>query len=187
MDAEDFQEVVRRTSDRVFSHAVYLLRSNEDAEDATQEVFVRLWKHRHRIERGREAAWIMRTAHNLCLDLLRKRSARAKRLRSWSHDDPGAAPGDGRPNPQQQYELARRQETLLRAMTRLPEKIQSMLLLHYFHGMTYVSIAEMLGMHTGTVRVAVHRGKRMLRGYLAEESEERRYEDGMRCMQVPLG
>lgn len=186
MDAETFQNLMRESKDRVFSHALYILQCQEDAEDVTQEVFVRLWNHRHRIRGGSTEAWIMRTAHHLCIDLLRRRRTCAFRLRRWRGIDMDtfAAKADGNTDPQEHYELDRRQQALLSAMEMLPSAARSMLLLHYFHGFKYGEIAEILEVKAGTVKVAVHRARKALRKLLAEsplESTGRRvYEEAVR-------
>lgn len=185
MNADTYKNAVLENKDRVFGHAAYLLRSQEDAEDATQEVFVRLWKHRDRVVGQSVRAWLMRTAHNLCIDLLRQRQANRSRMGSGAgaEVDAVAAGADRRSDPWQSYEFTRKQEELLSAMETLPPKTRSMLLLHYFHGLKYEAIAEILETKVGAVRVAVHRGRRALRDLLSgstiDVEREGRYENAM--------
>ncbi|MCK4303646.1 MAG: sigma-70 family RNA polymerase sigma factor [Candidatus Eisenbacteria sp.] len=193
IDNETYKDIVRENKDRVFSHALYLLRCREDAEDATQEVFVRLWNHRNRIARRRVEAWIMRTAHNFCIDLLRKRQTCGSRMRRWPGADPDsfAIRMDCTANPEERYEFTRKQEALLSAMELLPEKTRSILLLHYFHGFKYKAIGEILGTKVGAVKVAVHRGRKALRRLLAESCLDncgrRDHEEPMRQDQKRAG
>lgn len=57
---------------RVLSFARYSLRVREDAEDVTQEVFIKLWQHWHKIDHEKLGAWLMRVAHNCVIDHVRK-------------------------------------------------------------------------------------------------------------------
>ena len=185
MDPEKYRDAVLENKDRVFSHAMYLLRRQEDAEDATQEVFVRLWKHRDKITSRSVKAWIMQTAHNLCIDFLRQRQTQWSRMRehAGTNIDSVAAGADRHSDPREQYEFTRKQEDLLSAMETLPPRTRSMLLLHYFHGFKYEAIAEILETKVGAVRVAVHRGRRALKDLLSgstmEAGREGHYEDAM--------
>lgn len=173
MTRETFRTSLLQNKDRVFNHALYLLKCQEDAEDATQEVFVRLWKNRRKIEEVTAVAWIMRTTHNLCLDLIRRRRTSTGRLRrsSGTDMDAFAAEADRHTNPEEQYEFNRQQVELATAMEDLSPRTQSILLLHYFHGFKYEAIAEILEMKLGTVKVAVHRGKGELRKLLSRSNK----------------
>ena len=74
MDADEFRSVVEQEQSRLFSFAFYMLRNAEEARDVAQESFVRLWQHHERVQAPVAArVWLSRTAHNLCIDLLRAR------------------------------------------------------------------------------------------------------------------
>jgi RNA polymerase sigma-70 factor (ECF subfamily) len=94
-----------------------------------------------------------------------------------------AAGGDHHSDPGEHYDFRRKREELLSAMETLPPKTRSMLLLHYFHGFKYEAIAEILETKVGSVRVAVHRGRRALRDLLSgsnmDARREGRYENAM--------
>jgi RNA polymerase sigma-70 factor (ECF subfamily) len=90
---------------------------------------------------------------------------------------------DHRMNPQSQLERAQRQQVLLDSMEKLAPRARSMLLLHYFHGLKFEAIAEILETTVGAVKVAVHRGRRELRAHLSRsgiyEAEGSSYEDAL--------
>ncbi len=185
MNPETLRAAVNENKDRVFNHALYLLRSQEDAEDATQEVFIRLWKHRNRIAEGSTVSWIMRTTHNLCLDFIRRRRTSSVRLRRriGTNMDSLAADRDRHTDPEEHYDFTRKQKELASAMEGLSPRTHSMLLLHYFHGFKYEAIAEILDTNAGTVKVTVHRGRKELKEILSQSrgitTSERKHENAM--------
>ena len=76
-------------------------------------------------------------------------------------------------NPESYYEYSETQKLLLHALETLPEKTRSMLLLHYFQGFKYEMIGEILNTSVNTVKVAIHRGKKILKEMLEEQFPER--------------
>jgi RNA polymerase sigma-70 factor (ECF subfamily) len=105
------------------------------------------------------------------------------KLRAGVDVDGIPAGTDHHSDPRARYELTRKQEQLLSALETLPPRTRSMLLLHYFHGLKYEAIAEILETKVGSIRVAVHRGRRALRDLLSgstmDTGREGRYENAM--------
>jgi RNA polymerase sigma-70 factor (ECF subfamily) len=166
-----FKRLVRKYRNRVYSNAFYFLGNQQDAEDVTQDVFVRLWEHMERIDLEKTATWLMRVTHNLCIDLIRKRQISSKALNTIEGIESAYAGGGSTVfrNPGVQLELSNLQKSLLDAMDALPSRTRSMLLLHYFEGMKYEAIGGLLGLKAGAVKTAVHRGRRLLRDTLLEK------------------
>jgi RNA polymerase sigma-70 factor (ECF subfamily) len=176
-----FQNLLNSQKDRVFGHAVYFLRNREDAEDVTQEVFVKLWNHWDSIDAGKAEAWLMRVTHRQCIDAHRRR-VRARRrgeadaCAEWDPDARGDTAPVSPSDPQHDFELNETQRTLIEAMGGLPAATRSMMLMHYFEDMTLECIGEVLGMTPNAVKVAIHRGRKnlgeILRTKYPEWSEE---------------
>ncbi len=80
MNRDEFGRMVLEHKDRVDSYASWLLGSPEEARDVTQESLLRLWEHRSGVQNGATRTWLLRTAHNLCLDRLRKEHARPRHV-----------------------------------------------------------------------------------------------------------
>jgi RNA polymerase sigma-70 factor, ECF subfamily len=186
MKRTSFQNLLNSHKDRVFGHALYFLRNREDAEDVTQEVFVKLWNHWDSIDTEKAGAWLTAVTHRQCIDAHRRR-ARARRrggtdvAGEWDSGSAGIGPGttDIPPSdPQLDFELNESQRTLLEAMAGLPAPTRSMMLMHYFEDMTCERIGEALGMTPNAVKVAIHRGRKnlgeILRIKYPEWSEEMR-------------
>jgi RNA polymerase sigma factor (sigma-70 family) len=167
MDRALFHELLKTHRDRVFSHSFYVLHNREDAEDVTQEVFVKLWERGGEIDSEKAAAWIMRVAHNACIDCCRRRSRKRKRESAAGAETLEAAPSQGDPG-----ELVERTETrrlLISAMDALPASVRSLLLMHYFQDLPMDRIGGMTGMTPNAVKVAVHRGRKLLRKVFLEK------------------
>jgi len=170
MKRTEFQNLLNSQKDRVFGHAVYFLRNREDAEDVTQEVFVKLWNHWDSIDTGKAEAWLMAVTHRQCIDAYRRRArARARgEADGCGERNPGAGNGVREaappvwPDPLTDFELNETQATLLEAMNGLPAATRGMMLMHYFEDMTLERIGEVLGMTPNAVKVAIHRGRRNL-------------------------
>ena len=168
-----FQNLLMEHKDRIYSYALYFLRDRDDAEDVTQDVFIKLWEHKDRIDKQRMVAWMMRVTHNRCIDIIRQRKGN-QRLngtdgyleRTVADDHPGA-------HPETVFEASETQRMLLTAMDTLPERTKSMLLLHYFQGMKYEEIGEILDARVSTVKVAVHRGRKALKEVLSDQFSEK--------------
>ncbi len=165
-DAEAFGDFYEQMLDRVYRYAFYRLGNEHDAEDLTEETFVRAWealRQRGQAPRHPEA-WIFRIAHNLIVD--RYRSAREEvRL----DKTPGLA--DRAPGPDEQVQQKESVATLLRHLRRLPPQWQEVLLCRFVQGMSHAETARVLGLTEGHVRVLQYRALRRLREAMTEEEE----------------
>jgi len=163
MNKRDYQNFLREHQDRVFSYALYMLRKREDAEDVTQEVFVKVWRNWDNIDQSKREAWIMRVAHNYCIDMFRKKTGNRK---YWSSIDDNEYQLNRNPEtwhmPEDQFAQDEKQQNLLNAVSELPEKTQSMMLLHYYQGYKFYEIGEIMGLSLSAVKTALHRGRKQL-------------------------
>ena len=175
MKKRTFNKLLDEYKNRVYSYAVYLLRNSEDAEDVTQEVFVKLWKNLDKIDPDRTGAWIMRVAHNQCINMTRKQ--KTHRSCETHSGEPlfmnMPAREDEITNPELCLETREKNRILLQAMQGLPLKTRSFLLLYYFRGLKYQKISEITDTNVNTVKVEVHRGRKMLKDILAATFPER--------------
>src|SRR5258705_114139 len=90
-----FDDTAHRYRGRVYSFARYLLSNREEAEDVTQEVLLRLWRHQDGLEEERLGSWLLRVTRNACYDLLRRR--RPDRTQPGMGASPDRALGGRRP------------------------------------------------------------------------------------------
>ena len=166
MDEQTYRAFVLANRDRVFSYAWYFLRHREDAEDVTQEAFLRLWRQCRAADDDGRRAWLTRVAHNLCVDADRRRRVREQRVQLAAAGDIERH-ADRRADAGEQFEAAqadaRRQEAVAEALARLPAPTRGLVLLHYWQGVSLREIARLLGLNESTVKVRVHRARQALR------------------------
>lgn len=172
MDEQTYRAFVLANQDRVFSYAWYFLRHREDAEDVTQEAFLRLWRQCRVEDDDGRRAWLTRVVHNLCVDADRRRRVREQRVQLAAagelerHADQRAGAGERLEAAQSQ---ARRQDSVAAALARLPAPARGLVLLHYWQGLSLREIARTLGLNESTVKVRVHRARQALRHGLEGE------------------
>ncbi|MBI4081078.1 MAG: RNA polymerase sigma factor [Candidatus Lambdaproteobacteria bacterium] len=165
-DPQACAELVDQHLRRVTRFAYRMLGSLAEAEDLSQEVFLRLWRHAGRWEpRARLATWLHRVAYNLCLDVLRRR-------RNVALDDvpEPADPGIGPADALLQEQIARAVEA---ALARLPERQRAALVLVHYEGLSGVEAAEALACSEEALESLLARGRRTLRQRLANLRNER--------------
>lgn len=163
----DFEAVVDRCQRNVYSYAMHLLRDAGAAEDLTQEVFLRLWRHWSRIDVSRVEAWLTRVTRNLCYDRWRLQRTASRYVVEPAEDAVDAA-RDRRAGPQELAEASDFRRSLEAALATLNEPSRSVLVLREVLGFKYTEIAEALELPLNTVRVYLHRGRKRLRDRLSE-------------------
>lgn len=158
-DETAFQEVYRAHVGRVYALCLRLAGDRADAEELTQDVFVRAWE-RLATFRGESAfgTWLHRLAVNTFLMARRTRIRRERRV--MPADDPGALERPGAAPP------AGLRLDLERAIARLPEGAREVFLLYDVEGYGHKEIAAMLGIAAGTSKAQLFRARRLLRGWL---------------------
>ncbi len=162
------QRVIDQHSGRVFTLACYTLGSRQDAEDVTQEVLLRYWRHADRIDPAKVEGWLVRVTTNACRDVMRRHNRRREVVGNEACDVAlGGATGDA-PQPEASLEATETTEQLERLLLQLREPYRSVVVLREVQGMSYAAIAEALEMTLASVRVTLHRGRRRLAEIVAE-------------------
>lgn len=163
---DGFEAMVTRHQRRVYSFAHYFLGNREEAEDVMQEVFLKFWRHRRRVDLTRAESWLLRATRNACFDRLRtRRSASCSQVLAVDTHTLERQPSSD-PDPEILAQRADLRRRLLGAMHTLDEPLRSVLILREIQGMRYHEISEILELPLNTVRVYIHRGRRRLRKQL---------------------
>jgi RNA polymerase sigma-70 factor (ECF subfamily) len=162
-----WEEVVRQHSARVYRLAYRLTGDVHDAEDLTQEVFVRVFRSLSSYTPGTFEGWLHRITTNLFLDLVRRRAR--IRFETLAEDAPERLPGR-EPTPAQAYDDAHFDDDIQRALDNLAPEFRAAVVLCDIEGLSYEEIAATLGIKLGTVRSRIHRGRAQLRGALPHRS-----------------
>lgn len=170
-DAQAFGVLVRRYQRRIYRLAVHLVRSAAEAEDVTQETFVRAYQALDRFDgRSEPFTWLYRIAVNLSLNVIR---ARKPTRDSAPADDPRVealvtelyrTSGDDPSEASQQKQLA---AALCEGIDGLSETLRTTLVLVCIDGVAHDEASRVLGCPEGTVAWRVHEARRKLREYLA--------------------
>lgn len=165
-----FEDTAQRYQRRVYSFARYLLSSREEAEDVTQEVLLRLWRHRQGVDEERLGSWLLRVTRNACYDLLRKRrSETAAGMAPGLDEEAAEAVASSEPDPRARAEARSFRRRLLAALAEVGEPYKSVIILREVQGLSHREIGEALGIPEVTVRVHLHRGRKRLREILKED------------------
>lgn len=167
-DQDAFRQLVERYQSAVYNLAYRMLGDPDEAEDAAQEIFVRLYRQLARYDAERKfSTWTLAIATNYCIDQLRRRRMQLVPLENII---PWARAGDAGPEAQAlDREAYDEMQHLLR---RLPEKYRAVLVLRYWHELSCAEIADVLKVPEGTVKTQLHRARKAL-GKLMEEQGER--------------
>jgi RNA polymerase sigma factor (sigma-70 family) len=157
-----WDEVVRDHADRVYRLAYRLTGNQHDAEDLTQETFIRVFRSLASYQPGTFEGWLHRITTNLFLDMARRRA----RVRMEAlPEDADRIPG-GDPSPDQVYASSHLDPELQAALDELPPDFRAAVVLCDVEGLSYEEIGATLGVKLGTVRSRIHRGRQALRAAL---------------------
>ncbi|WP_371829010.1 RNA polymerase sigma factor SigE [Rhodococcoides kyotonense] len=157
-----WDELVREHGDRVYRLAYRLSGNAQDAEDLTQDTFIRVFRSLSNYQPGTFEGWLHRITTNLFLDMVRRRN----RIRMEAlPEDYDRVPSDV-PNPEQIYHDARLDPDLQSALDSLAPEFRAAIVLCDIEGLSYEEIGATLGVKLGTVRSRIHRGRAALREYL---------------------
>ncbi len=154
-----WDEVVREHADRVYRLAYRLTGNPHDAEDLTQETFVRVFRNLASYRPGTFEGWLHRITTNLFLDMVRRRARiRMEALPEDSERIPGAGP-----EPEQVFSDTHLDPALQSALDALHPEFRAAVVLCDVEGLSYEEIGATLGVKLGTVRSRIHRGRAALR------------------------
>jgi RNA polymerase sigma-70 factor (ECF subfamily) len=174
-DDQAFAALVARYTAPIFNLAFRLTDDRAEAENATQETFLRAYSA---LPRSRTdlafKPWLFQIAVNLCRDLARKkRPAAFADLAQEDESSPEEAIEDETPLPLEQVEERELEKALTRAVADLPEIYRAVVTLRYTEELSYEEIAAVLKLPVNTVRTHLFRAKAMLRKALCDWEEIR--------------
>ena len=173
----EFDELVKRTHRQAYNIAYRLSGNHADAEDITQEAYLRAFRFFDRYNRQMPFEnWLYRIISNVFIDEVRKRP----KVKLHSLDQPldnGADSGeicfeipDSKHDPEEIAMRTTLGEPLQAALNSLPKEFRITVILADVEGLSYEEIAEVMGCSLGTVRSRLHRGRKSLRNKLQNTS-----------------
>ena len=165
--APSWDDVVRDHGARVYRLAYRLTGNQHDAEDLTQEVFVRVFRSLSQYTPGTFEGWLHRITTNLFLDQVRRKA----RIRfEGLPEDAADRLASREVGPQQLLDDRTYDADIQAALDALPPDFRVAVVLCDIEGLTYEEISELLGIKLGTVRSRIHRGRAALRDSLAHRT-----------------
>jgi RNA polymerase sigma-70 factor (ECF subfamily) len=170
-DRQAFDELVRRTHVEMYTLAVRLTANEEDASDVVQEAYLRAWKGIRRFRGDAQfTTWMYRITANAASTMTQRR-----RRQRVTHIDEVAEPVEMRleHQPEGAAESAAALEELSMAVSELPPKLRSIVVLKDVYGLSHEDIADELGISVAAAKVRLHRGRKKLRDLLYDEEGRR--------------
>ncbi len=165
-ERKEYSDLVNEYTPKVFDHAYRILGNREDAEEATYDVFLRVYYGlQHFRGDASISTWIWRITFNVCLSRKRKKEFATQSLDEQTSSIPETAADC---NPHEQLHQLERREILASFIAQLPEREAAAISLFYLEEMDYDEIAKILQIPAGSVATALHRGRERLRKLLAE-------------------
>jgi RNA polymerase sigma-70 factor (ECF subfamily) len=157
--SREYRQWVAEYQDQAWTLARYILKDATEAEDATQEAFVKLWNNRNVIDRERIKPWLMRVTRNHCLDRLRRRRPEQEFVEYQAFEEHGPMRGA------EQSELG---HWLKSAISSLKEPYRTLVVLRDIQQHSYEEVAGVTELSLSQVKVYLHRARKQLREQLAE-------------------
>jgi RNA polymerase sigma factor (sigma-70 family) len=159
-----WEEIVREHSARVYRLAYRLTGNKQDAEDLTQETFIRVFRSLSSYTPGTFEGWLHRITTNLFLDGARRK--KRIRMEAMGDDDGHVADTGDFGRPERGFEHANLDEDVQKALDALRPEYRAAVVLCDIEGLSYEEIAVTLGVKLGTVRSRIHRARAQLRDAL---------------------
>jgi RNA polymerase sigma-70 factor (ECF subfamily) len=163
-----FKIICRRHSDEIYRFARSMLGGAADAEDATQEVLLRLWNSMPDIPLLQARAWLYRTSRNYCLDQIRRRCCVATPVPAGAEALEEIV-DEGCGDPSRAADLDHLRSRMDAALQSLPELVRTVFILYEVNGLRYRQIAEQLEIPINSVKVHLLRARRKLQELLRQE------------------
>ncbi len=157
--SREYRQWVTEYQDQAWTLARYILKDASEAEDATQEAFVKLWNNRNAIDKDRIKPWLMRVTRNHCLDRLRRRRPEQEFVEYQAVEEHG---------PMKDAERGELGGFLKGAIAALKEPYRTLVVLRDIQQHSYEEVAGVTELSLSQVKVYLHRARKQLREQLAE-------------------
>ena len=169
-DHDAFAKLVEVYQGPVYNLAYRMLGTAADAEDATQESFLRAYTRLDTYDPGRKfSSWILSVASHYCVDRLRRRRGRnvsMEDVRGWRW-----IPDDD-PKPEEYAARHEREATIRRMLGDLPPQYRLVIVLRYWQDLSYEEIAEITESTQSAIKSRLHRARRMMAEMIREADPE---------------
>ena len=169
MTEDEFLSHVDKYKAQIYQHALYLLGNQEDAEDITQETFIKAWKHRAKLRPKTVRSWLLKCVQNFCFNLLKRNKFQMPltegddaELESLLHRQTHRS----NPSPDEIITKQELKEFVHCAISKLPPEMRVVIIMRELDGMSFKEIATVTKQPEGTVKSIAFRARKKLRELL---------------------
>ncbi|HYQ59205.1 MAG TPA: RNA polymerase sigma factor [Draconibacterium sp.] len=160
MTSNKFEKLILQQKDKLFRVAFSILKDSNDAQDAVQEVVLKLWKNRRLLDNAKNLeSYCLNAVKNHCFDVLRKQKHHQYYLLANVHES----------QEETRFETIDLVERLKQELHQLPDQQRMAIELKDFQGLEYEEVSEIMEQSTNTIRVHVSRGRKKLYEIFKEE------------------
>ena len=170
MTRTDFIDLVQQLSRKLYGYAFRILRNQEEAEDAVQEIFIKLWNMGEKLNEYKSVdALVITMTKNYCIDQIRKQ----KNIYNDEQNNQDQAYATS-PTPHEQLESKETNDILTTIINTLPDTFRILIRLKEIEGLSYEEIAEITDQNINTLRVTLSRARRRIKDEYNKYQYERR-------------
>ncbi len=167
MTRTEFDNLVVTSGRKLYGHAYRILGDKEGSEDAVQEVFVRLWKMRMRLDEYESVeALAVTMVRNYCIDQVRKH-----RFIDPGREAAFAGLHDPEPSAQEQIERMEAADIVLRIIGELPDQYREVIRMRDIDELSFEEISELTGQNINSVRVILSRARKSVRDEFSRQAK----------------
>ncbi|MEX0995920.1 MAG: sigma-70 family RNA polymerase sigma factor [Flavobacteriaceae bacterium] len=168
-DTRAFSVLVDRYKDLVFTLSLRMLKNREEAEEVSQDTFVKVYKALSKFKGDSKlSTWVYRVAYNSCLDRIKKNKKGHQEIEIDSFSEYPLKTLD---NALETMELEEQQTTIRNCLQKLAGKDAFLLTLYYFEELSLAEISQVVNLAPNTVKVSIHRARKKLAGILRQNLE----------------
>lgn len=174
-DVEAFEEIVEKYQSMIYNLSYRMLGNPDDAQEASQEVFIRIYKSINKFKfDSKFSTWVYRITNNYCLDLIRKNKNDTVYIEKEIQTEDGniqrELPDEGI-SVENSVIRSEKIELVRKAILKLPSEYRAVVVLRDLEGESYSDIANVLSLPEGTVKSRINRGRRELKNILERDTE----------------
>lgn len=162
MEKDEFKNVWLPLSDSLYRAAFHMLKSESDAQDAVQDLFIRLWNSRSTLDKVKSpSAYGMAMLRNICIDRLRR--SQADQAKGMVPGDTAAADAVSDETAEKAIVSREKIQALEAAVARLPQTQKEVFIMKFYRQMSYDEISAETGLSYINVRVMINRARNFLK------------------------
>lgn len=175
MSEEEFLSLFNKHHKQVYRHAFYLLKNTEDAEDLTQETFIKAWQLKSELRLSTVHSWLLKCVQNLSFNELKRRKYQVYSSEEFTEivdNLQHSESGQHMLSPEKSVCNQEAKRLVHQAIAKLPPRLRLIVVMRELDDMSYSDISDVIGIPEGTVKSTLYRARKMLRKILSSMLEK---------------